>query len=378
MAAISSSNCTPSTVGEVLIANVLATNRPTGKTATIDSEVTEKENADLKQYQDLCTSQLNLADPNLPHRPDFAKNGVAVTLQANLFELHLDDGKQLFPYKVDVDQRVCKSKRHLRDFFRTMLKRLPELQALGHGVVTDYVSLLIASAKIDLGPTDKKTYTTPYYEREDSGAKVQAGAKSFAFTLSLLQPISSADLSRYVGSSPAILNESESANSEIIRALNVVVTGHPSKHPSVYPGGQNKFFPYPNSRSAASNYDLEGGLIAVRGYFYSVRFATLRVLLNVHGQCNPFYKAINALELMQDFEDLGGKQQTLYDFFRMLRIKTLYTKGPDGSSITKYKTVIGISLNNADHTKFKLTSRQPEATISVTEYFRTGELALVS
>ena len=285
------------------------------------------------------------------------------------------DGQQLFPYKADVDQRLRKSKRQLRDFFRTILQRLPELKPVVPGVATDYVSLLITSARIDLGPRDTKTYAIPYYDREDPDGKVQAGVKPFEFTLTLLQPISSAHLPSYIGSNPSVLSAGQSADSEIIRALNTIIAGHPSKDRGVYQGSQNKYFRYPSDRSTFNNYDLQGGLIAVRGYLYSVRFATLRVLLNIHGVCNPFYKAINACELMQEFEDVGRKSQALSDFFRMVRVMTSYTKGPNNTFITKVKTIIDLSAGNADNTKFNLTRGQSEITINVTRYFSTGEFA---
>lgn len=332
----------------------------------------------MEEYLDLCNSQLSLEDSNLPNRPGFAQNGIPVTHRANHFELRLADGQQIFPYKAEVDQRLHKSKRQLRDFFRTILQRLPELKPVGRGVTTDYVSLLVTSAKLDLGPTDIKTYAIPYYERENPKEKVEAGAKPFEFTLTLQQPISSVDFARYTGSDSAILSESETGDNEILRALNVIVADKPNKDEGVYQSGPNKFFRYPNDAISASNYDLGGGLIAVRGYFYSVRFATLRVLLNVHGLCNPFYKDINARELMQECEYLGGDSQALNGFFRMLRVKTSYTKGPNGGSITKHKTVIGLSQKDADNTKFKMTRHQSEVTVSVTQYFDTGELAAVS
>ena len=349
--------------------------RPNEQIAIVDARITEKEDANLKEYQELPIGELTLGDSDLPNRPEFGKNGESVILRANVFELRLEDGRQFFTYRVDVDQRLRDSKHKRRDFLQTILQRLPELKALGPGVVTDYESLLVTSAKIDLGPTNQKTYAIPYYDRGFPEGQVGAGEINFTFTLSLLKPISSADLSRYVESSPATIRESQSANAEVTCALNAVIAGHPNKERGVYHGGQNKFFRYPSDRGSASNYDLQGGLIAVRGYWYHVRFATLRIILNIHGTCNPFYKEINARELMQEFEDLNGKQQNLNGFFHKLRVKTSYTKGPNHTTITKFKTVTGVSSGSADETRFKPNPSLSEASVSITQYFSTGEFA---
>lgn len=350
-----------------LVANILKT-RPPGPKAKINAGITLKENADLQENQNPSIDQHSLEDTNLPNRPAFAKIGVSVDLRANLFEISLSDSQQLFPYKAEFDQRLQDNKRQTGWFFQTILQELPELKSMGDGVATDYASLLVTSAKIDLGPTNRKTFTMGYYKRGGQGDPVRAGAKPFEFTLSSLPPITSADLSRYVGSSPAILGESESTDSEVIRTLNVIIAGHPNKDPGVYQGGQGRLFRYP-TRSEASSFDLQGGLIAVRGYFYSVRFATLRVLLNVHGQCNPFYKVGDARALMQEFKDLvGEKAGALEGFFHLLKVRTSYMKA-NGKPITNFRTVVGLSAGNANDTKFKQTGRQPEATISVAQYF---------
>ena len=357
-----------------LITNAAYSYRTPGQVATVDAKIVQKEDAELKEFHELSISHPTLGDPEMPHRPNFATNGVPVVLRANLFKLHLDNSKQLFLYQADADPRLLCSKRQLRHFFQTILKRLPELQPLGHGVATDYASRLVTSAKLHLGPTDKKTYSIPYYDQEGPGSRVEAKGRNFELTLSLLQPISFADFARYLDSSNATDDKSGNANGDIIRALNIIVAGHPNKDPGVYQGSPGTFFRYPQSRLEASNYELRGGLIAVRGYFYSVRLGTARVLLNVHGQCNPFYKAVNVRELMKDFEDLvGGEYYFPKGFLCNLRVKTSYMKDPNGKPIQKFKTVVGVSPKNADETKFQWTSHPSKATVSVAQYFNAGE-----
>ena len=166
------------------------------------------------------------------------------------------------------------------------------------------------------------------------------------------------------------------------------MASHPNKDPDIYQGGQNKFFRYP-SPDEFSNYDLEAGLIAVRGYYSSVRFSTERILLNLNSQCTPFYKVMNARELVQEFLQSRPRDWSaaLESFLWKLRVKTSYMRASDGTPIDKDWSIIGfahkktkfgmndkIELRNATEINFKLEEKK--ATISVKEYFLTGEFSL--
>ena len=249
----------------------------------VDAEVTKMEDALMKEFHELLKSDLFFQKTDLPHRPDYGKTGVPVILRANHFDVHLDETRQLFLYNADVDQHLRDSKLKLRCFLQTILQRLPELQPKntgpGVGVASDYISLVVTSKKIELGPTDEKTYSIPYYDRE--GSPVKAVGQGFTFTLSFLQPISFTDLLRHVKSSPAVSSQNESADGTMKRALNAIITDHPSRSQGVYLGAPNTFFQYSNENF--SDFDLLGGLVAVRGYCYSTQFGTGRIRLNIHG-----------------------------------------------------------------------------------------------
>lgn len=87
------------------------------------------------------------------------------------------------------------------------------------------------------------------------------------------------------------------AKENLIQALNIIMANHPNRQDGVFQSGQNRFFRYPDADLYPS-LDLQGGLIAVRGYYSSVRCATSRILLNLNAQCSPFYKAVNLVGLM--------------------------------------------------------------------------------
>ena len=346
--------------------------RPPGD-ASVDPRVTEMEDAYVEESHRLAFSKLSLQDTDLPNRPNYGKNGAPVILRTNHFKVQLDESQQLFLYRADVDKRMRDSKLQLRDFFQTLIRTLPELQPgmIGDALASDYVSLLVTSKKIDLGPTDKKTFRISYYDRE--GGQVKAKGESFTFTLSLLQSMSFAKFVQHVTS-----NENESMDRHVVQALNAIIAGRPRTTRGVYPGAPNTFFQFPD-RITANNFNLEGGLIAIRGYCHSAHLGTARVLLNVHGQCNPFYKPINVCELMQEFENLvGGEYYLPQGFLSKLRVKTSYMRDSNGNPAIKIKTVIGVSPENADRTMFKLKDNRSETVISVAQYFSTSIFSAAS
>ena len=305
----------------------------------------------------------------------------------------MTDGKQLFTYKAAIDERLH-NKRQRYQFMETALKVVPELSDLGQGVATDYASLVVTSKKLELDSSKTKTFAIEFYDTEFPEGRVYAKERSFKLTLSLVGTISSSDLSRYVMSSPAGSINQGAADVEAVQPLNVVMASHPNQDPGVYQGAQNKFFRYPADQDTFKNYDLLGGLIAVRGYYFSIRFSTLRNLLNLNAQCSPFYKSINVRELMQAFRRLNpGNERALERFLSPqwgLRVETCYMKDPDGTPIRRVRMGSGLSpkveqidrsekicgnaktsYSNANEVRFKLNGRPTP--ISVREYFHTGK-----
>ncbi len=303
--------------------------------------------------------------------------------------------QHLFTYEIVIDDRLS-SKPKRQHFMESVLRQLPELKALGSGVATDYASLIVASATVDLGPSDHGTFTLKYYDTEIPEGRVTAPADNpFKLQMSFVGAISSSDLSKFMGPNLTNPKASDTADTEAVRVLNIIMASHPNQDPNVYQSTQNKFFRYP-SQDRFSNYDLGAGLIAVRGYYSSVRFSTSRILLNLNVQCTPFYKAINARKLVQEFQTSAPDNwSALNSFLWKLRVKTSYMKAIDGTPKPKVMSVVGFShkkvhasgtnktvanpeFNHGDANEitFKLKRHQQEVTMSVTEYFLEGEFPL--
>ena len=361
---------------------------------TVDPGITQKENANLKAYHEFRLSQLSLGESSIPNRPSYKDKGKSVVLRTNNLKVSIDNEKQLFTYGIVIDDRLTVERKR-QHFMQSALRQLPELRALGNGVATDYASLLVTSTKLDLNSSNHKTFALRYYDTELPEDPVTAPiGKPFKLQVSLTGILSSSDLLRFTNPDPATSSHLDTADTQVVRALNIVLANHPNKDPDVYRVGQNKFFRYP-SQDAFKNYDLGRGIIAVRGYYSSVRFSTARTLLNLNSQCTPFYKAMNVLDIVQEFqESTPGDWPALHDFLWLLRVKMSYMKGPDGTPLSRIRPIIGFShkrlqsdeasnasgisdfnLGDATEIRFKLKGRYPEATVSVKEYFLSGEFS---
>ena len=360
----------------------------------VDPGITEKENANLKAYHEFRLSQLSLNESSIPNRPSYGNKGKSVILRTNHLKVSMNNEQRLFTYRIIIDDRLTGGRKR-QHFMDSALRNIPELRALGTGVATDYASLLVTSTRLSLDSSTNKTFTLQYFDTELAEDPMTAPiGKPFKLQISLAEILSSSDLLRFTDPNLATSSHSDTADTDVVRALNIVLASHPNKDPNVYRVGQNKYFRYPD-QNAFSNYDLGGGLIAVRGYYSSVRFSTARVLLNLNSQCTPFYKTMNVREIVQEFqESTPGDWPALHNFLWQLRVKMSYMKAPDGTSLSRIRSIIGFShkrlqsdgannalgisnFNHGDATeiRFKLKGRYPEVTVSVKEYFLSREFS---
>jgi hypothetical protein len=114
----------------------------------------------------------------------------------------------------------------------------------------------------------------------------------------LVGSVPTQELPRYLAST--ITDPSDFAGKvDAVQAPNISIARTPNFNAEFFQRGQNKFYRCP--RNKREYLDLEGGLIAVRGYYSSVRTSTLRTLLNINPQTSLFYPAYNMVKLMEKF-----------------------------------------------------------------------------
>ena len=272
-----------------------------------------------------------------------------IYLRTNYMKMTINTAQKLFKYAISLTAKykdeetkggqkpvVPPNRSRKRRRALALLFQHSEFQKIGHGVATDYAQTMITSKELPLSEDGTKDYIVVYYEEEEQ--EPASNPIIYTFKLSYAGLVPTFELLRYLASTTTDPSDF-TVKDDAIQALNIIVSHTPNITPGVFQSGGNKFFRYPTDRDA---YDqLGGGLIAVRGYYSSVRTSILRTLLNVNAQTSPFYPAINVLELMR----LHGMTDwfALENFLRLLRVKTKYMKHKDGTEAVKVKTILSFS-----------------------------------
>ena len=265
----------------------------------------------------------------------------------------IDAGKKLFKYTLTLTARYKESRKDTstvkakqpavppersrkRRQALALLFEHSDFRTIGHGVATDYGSIIITSKGLPLDENGTKDYIVIYHEIEDR--EPSSNPIIYTFKLAYAGLVPTTELLRYLASTPSDPSDF-TGKEDAIQALNIIVARTPNFNPGVFQSGKNKFFHYPTDPNTYDN--LGGGLIAVRGYYSSVRTSTLRTLLNVNAQTSPFYPAIKVVDLLM----LHGLNDWLAveQFIQLLRVKTNYMKHADGSDAVKVKTIFGLS-----------------------------------
>ena len=341
---------------------------PSASVAPPDPIVQEKENQNIPASK-LSLKKLDLSGTALPLRPGYGKEGQPFVLRTNYFKIEIKK-QDIFRYTVaykkqesgtktvkgkgpargqgsatQTDQPQSLGPRKRRVLFTNIL-RDPFFNnaSLRDCLATDYAQIILSTKRLDLGPTNARTFDIVY--REIDGSNANRSPDNYEVQISHDMIIKPDELLRYLAALPS--DESEfPEKGDAVQALNIIISRAPNENPRICQSGQNKFFESPEwpnmSEATVGTFNLTGALMAIRGYYSSVRTSTNRILLNVNAQCTAFYPAIPLLELMSMYGVNAATWMDLERFLRGLRVRTSYLKDAQGKPEEKIKTIQGFS-----------------------------------
>lgn len=208
----------------------------------------------------------------LPLRPNYGTVGTKTLVRANHFQVAIP---QTTLYKYDVAmQPEIKIRRMKKRVFQ--LLELTALAKVKNLIATDYAKTIITPSRLTL-KDDRQQVEVTYY---DEGQTPNEKSKKYMVTIQLVQMIEPSELQNYVEGKNRDFDPGSA-----IQALNIILAKPPSNNGTIIPLGRSKFF-VQEARPA----DLGRGLMALRGYYSSIRPSINRILCNVNVCMTAFYK----------------------------------------------------------------------------------------
>ena len=280
-------------------------------------ETTVQENAKKPDSQ---LSRLAVTQ-SFPFRPGFGTKGTSTVVWANYVEMMTPTGLTLYRYDVAVTPEC--TGRKLKQIVSLLLDS-PDLAPFKEDLVTDFTSTLISRKELS-----GEEINIDILYRSERHAAPRHDAPTYTVRLRRTNVLSVEDFVNQPKSTTPAPTFADKLPT--IQALNIFLNHHSHVTDDLIPIGSSKVF----SRHAASH-PLGTGLVAIRGFFASVRPATARILVNVNVSHGAFYKADRLDNVMRELprNELGG----LNSFVTRLRIETIHVAG-----VRRVKTVFGLA-----------------------------------
>ena len=237
-----------------------------------------------------------------PKRPGGGgTQGDAVFLSTNYFRLKVEKGLKLYRYSVKVSPEA--KGRKLAQMIKDALD-LPEFDAHRPGLVSDFAAVLLSPQKLE---DDLLKVSVPYEKN------IAIEDRSDSISLEITKDSSAAERpSRYyvtfdlirvvdISNDPSTYGSSaDQGDLPVVQDLDIVLGHHRKSAPDISmigkrrafymrsPGRQGLLLAAANDGGATND---EALLVAVRGYFSSVRLSTNETLVNINVTHGTFYLA---------------------------------------------------------------------------------------
>jgi eukaryotic translation initiation factor 2C len=271
----------------------------------------------------------------MPLRPGYGTQGRPILLLANYFEIAAPRELVLFQYSIDVLPDTDGKKpsgRLLRRIVELLIKE--HVSPNGNDIATDYKSFLLSTSASTIKDNEKDYRIRYLSEGEDEPS---ANAKSYRVRLRFTKALQMSDLIDYLTSSNA--RKLFESKQDMIQAMNIILGHWPKTASGIVSVGANKHFDNTDIQT------LQGGLIAIRGLFVSVRTATSRLLVNAQIQHGAFYNAIPLPALMAEYTSRNNGTVRLGIFLKRLHVRVTHiiNKKKNGQIIPRFRTIFSLA-----------------------------------
>jgi eukaryotic translation initiation factor 2C len=277
-------------------------------------------------------------EARLPPRPGFGTKGRPVVLWANYFHMTPIVNQTLYRYSIQVvatQGSKSPSGKKLKRVIQLFIDA--NLAQSNLAVVTDFKTNLLSKLDLNIGETE---YQITYLSEDEDGPA--PNAPTYNVRLQPTGTITVSDLLSYLTSTNP--GRGFGSKDELIQALNILVGHHPKVANTIASIGSNKH--YQLASPAAETYSLGAGLVALRGFFVSVRAATARILVNVQVKHGAFLQAGPLEQLMYAFSEENGPSKVKLDgFLKKASIEVIHIVKTNkaGKRIPRFKTIMSLA-----------------------------------
>ncbi|KAK5746930.1 hypothetical protein LTR17_000561 [Elasticomyces elasticus] len=294
-------------------------------------------------------------------RDAFGQGGSSIQVYTNHFEVKLPPGLVLYEYKVDGDSPDWKgaTRNKRKVFMRDAIDNLPELKERATVIATDYHDKIIAGRRLF---DDNETAEVLVYN-------YKPGTRDDPSTLSLnvkyICEYSMDELDGYVRGHNVGYAERGAAEAMNMIMSKAVADGAAD----TFMAGNNKFY----YRPGTSELGGKRGLIAMRGYYSSVRPGMGAVTLNVNTLTSAFYKQQTIADYLKGLfpnSDMGEAEfKKANKHLKSLRAYVNFSRGKENDDLTldddvrRIKTVRELK-DFAGEIPFKLSSTSEATTVA--------------
>lgn len=281
----------------------------------------------MRQKSTLGASVAKLSiNEDFPIRPAYGTKGTPVALWANYYNIQPDKDLVIYRYHVSVSPEAKGGK--LKRIFELLIQE----PALAHGA-TDFKTSLIFRNKVE----DGEFQIAYRSEFEDAPPE---NTRPYRVRIQITGQMEVAALLNYLKTTEADPNFSPVMQMQIIQTLNILLGHYPQADPTTATISSNKHFYF---GANCVEFDLGGGLSALRGYFRSIRPGTGRILINVNICHAPFVQRGSLVDLISAFAGAYGRNPwELQNFLKKLRVETTHLPAKmnkAGQKVPRVKTI---------------------------------------
>jgi hypothetical protein len=276
----------------------------------------------------------------MPKRPGFGSRGAETLLYTNCFQLSTPSQFEVFRYNLETEQ--THGTRKLRRIIGLLLDE--HFREARGEIASDLCSTLVSP--IDLLQGDNTphvfdvNYTDEFTHRDPRTPSV------YRVRVIPTGKISISGLVQYLAST----NPSELCHSkaEILHALTVIL-GHYSRGSSdIVPMDGNKRFAV--SGNLAEAFNLGAGLEALRGFSFSVRAATARLLVGCQVEYSLCFRAGGLPKIISAYRrEASPSSVRLERFLRRIQVEVTHYRrqgeddGSESGYIPRFKVIAGLA-----------------------------------